>query len=63
MVMNQSYLLTVKEAAKYLRLKESTIYHYVHKNRISFYKIGSRVLFKRDDLDLYIENNYFPERK
>ena len=55
-----SNLLTVSEAADYLRLKTSTIYHYVHHNKIAFYKVGSRVLFKREDLDNYLNEMYVP---
>jgi excisionase family DNA binding protein len=32
--------MTVQEAAEYLRLKVSTIYHYVHHNKIAHYKLG-----------------------
>jgi|GEM_PF-4249243 len=53
-------LLTVPEAAEYLRLKEATIYHYVHHNRIGYYKQGSRLCFDISDLDDYLEAKYVP---
>jgi excisionase family DNA binding protein len=52
--------MTVQEAAEYLRLKVSTIYHYVHHNKIAHYKLGSRVLFKQEDLDNYLDLKYVP---
>ena len=60
MIETNTNLLTVTEAANYLRLKTSTIYHYVHHNKIAFYKLGSRVLFKIEDLDNYLNDQYVP---
>lgn len=55
-----SGLLTVGEAAEYLRLTKSTIYSWVHYKKIRFAKIGSRVLFRVTDLDEMIERNFSP---
>lgn len=52
--------LTVDETAEYLRLKTSTIYNYVHKSKIAHYKMGSRVFFKVEDLDEFVDENYKP---
>lgn len=49
------YLLTVKEAADYLRLAESTIYKMVSRKDIPFLKIGTRVIFDRDTLSSWTE--------
>jgi len=60
MTNSNSILMTVKETSEYLRLKTTTVYHYVHHGKIGYYKVGSRVLFKKEDLDKYLERNYVP---
>ncbi len=56
--MKNSQLLSVSETAEYLRLKATTIYHYVNKKKLSYYKLGNRVLFKVEDLDDFLHQNY-----
>ena len=60
MTNSNSILMTVNETANYLRLKTNTVYHYIHHGKIGYYKVGSRVLFKKEDLDKYLERNYVP---
>ncbi len=50
-------LLTIQESASYLRISVSTLYRWVHHKKIKHVKIGSRVLFLRDSLDEFINNN------
>jgi excisionase family DNA binding protein len=45
--------LDVKQAALLLRVKESTIYTWVHQRRIPFRKHGRRVVFARADLEVW----------
>ena len=56
---NGKKYLTVKEAAEYLRLKETTVYHYIHNRKIAFHKSFSRVLFTIEDLDNFVLRNRF----
>lgn len=42
--------LSVVEAAKFLKVKESTIYQWVHERKIPFRKHGARVVLVRDEL-------------
>jgi excisionase family DNA binding protein len=44
-------LLSVKEAAEYLGISESTIYTWKSQKRIPYIKVGRRVLFRRESLD------------
>ena len=44
-------LLTVAEAAAYLRVKPRTIYQWVWRRRIPFLKAGSTVRFRRAEID------------
>lgn len=47
-------LFTVAEAAQFLRLSVSTIYHLTSAREIPFYKIGQRCLLRRDDLEQWL---------
>ena len=50
-------LLTVKETAKFLKISESTIYRWIHKKKIEYTKLGSRVMFSEESLQELIKNN------
>jgi len=47
--------LTVAEAAEYLRCSTGRIYQLVSARRIPYSKDGSRTLFRRSELDTWIE--------
>lgn len=47
-------LLTVPEAAAYLRVKPRTVYQWVWRRRIPFLKAGSAVRFSRAELDVWL---------
>ena len=47
--------LTVAEAAEYARCSRQRIYDLVSSRRLRRYKDGSRVLVRRDELDVYVE--------
>tara|TARA_B110000046_G_C13016809_1_gene409164 strand:+ start:21 stop:323 length:303 start_codon:yes stop_codon:yes gene_type:complete len=49
--------LTVKEAAVYTGLSKSYFYKLIHYNIINYYKVGSKVLFLKEEIDNYILNN------
>lgn len=52
---NLEDLLTVRELGKWLRLSESHIYSLVSKKKIPFTKIGGKVLFDRQTITEWIE--------
>ena len=55
-----SDLLTVPETAKLLRISISTVRAWVlakPKPKIAYVKLGSRVLFRRADLETFIQRN------
>jgi len=54
-VPNADDLLNVEEAATYLHVKRLTIYDLSSAGKITKQKVGSKVLFRRSDLDDYIE--------
>lgn len=47
-------VLTLKEAAEHVRLKESTIYKKTCERSIPFVKLGGAVRFIKEDLDEWI---------
>ena len=52
----QKKWLTVKEAARYLNCKESSLRAYMKNKKISYYKPNGKVLFKASDLDSAVES-------
>lgn len=56
--MDGDVLMTLAEAAKLLRLRESTLraWRLLHKN-LSFCKVGGRVLIRRSDIDAFIQRS------
>lgn len=48
-------LMTLQEVADYLQIKERTIYQWAQTGKIPGFKLGSAWRFKKDDLDLWIE--------
>lgn len=49
-------LLNYKQASAYLHLSEFTLRRYVSEKKIKHYKLGSRVFFKPEDLDAWINS-------
>jgi excisionase family DNA binding protein len=50
-------LLTVRELADYLRVKNGTIYAMVARRAIPFIKVSSLVRFRLRDVDGYLSKN------
>ena len=48
-------LLDVKETSRKLRISCSFLYQIVERKRISFYRIGKRLLFSQQQIDLFLE--------
>ncbi len=55
--MSEIVLLTVKQVAEYLQLKESTIYAWAQDGKIPAIKIGRTWRFRRADLDSWLEKH------
>lgn len=53
-------LLNTAQASKILNLSESWLRKAVAGNRIPFIRIGTRVLFRRVDLDSWISEHFVP---
>jgi len=51
------YYMDVKIASEYLHFAKSTIYKWVEENYIPHKKLGKRVLFIKDDIDQWVQNN------
>jgi excisionase family DNA binding protein len=52
----QSNYFNIKNASDYLKLAIPTLYIYANKNKIPFIKLGSRILFDKNDLDNWINS-------
>ncbi len=50
-------LLSVEEAATYLKIAVWTLRHWVSDRKISFVKLGRLVRFRQADLDVFISKN------
>lgn len=52
---NPSFLLSLKEAAGFLKLAPQTIYGFTSKRLIPFLKRGKKLYFKRAELEQWLE--------
>ncbi|TVM04047.1 MAG: DNA-binding protein [Candidatus Brocadia sp. WS118] len=50
-------LLTPQEAADYLKIKLSTIYNWSFRRVLPMCKVGKLNRYRKDDLDIFINNN------
>ncbi len=48
-------IITIKEVADYLRIKEKTAYYLVSKGEIPGFKVGGSWRFKKDEIRDWIE--------
>jgi len=53
---NDHTIMTVPEAAEFLRISESTIRDLVAQQRVPFFRIGSRILFYRIRLEEWVDS-------
>ncbi len=52
----QQKFLTVDEAAEILGVKKSTLYVWISKGKVPFYKVGKFVRFSESDLAEFLKN-------
>ncbi len=62
MAVFEKRLISVEDAARYLRVEKSTIFSWVWRRNIPSVKMGRRLLFDREDLDQMIEAGKRRER-
>lgn len=53
--MNQDYI-TVKELCDWIRLSRSKVYLLVSQSKIPHIKVGGKILFDREKIKIWIEN-------
>lgn len=54
---NVEEFLTVRELAKWIKLSESHVYFLVNKNKIPFAKLGGKLLFDKEKIRKWIDQN------
>jgi excisionase family DNA binding protein len=57
-----SPFMSVQEAADFLRIRPSTVYLWVSENKIPYSRIGSRLLFNRDELERFVQASTHTEK-
>jgi excisionase family DNA binding protein len=55
-------LLSVRDAAAYLGVARQTLFNWINKGRITYTKLGSRVLFRCQDLEKFINSRTIPAK-
>jgi excisionase family DNA binding protein len=55
-------LFTVDEAAEYLRVSRRQVYKLVRAGEIRGYRVGERLRFRPQDVDVYLEQRREPVR-
>lgn len=54
--------LSLIEAAPLLGVSPHTLRSWIRERRIAFHRLGRRIVFARDDLERFLENNRVPAR-
>jgi excisionase family DNA binding protein len=52
------HLLSTKEVSEFTGLSVATIYSYVCKKNIPHYKLGTRTMFKKGEIEQWINERY-----
>jgi len=55
-LMPQKELFTKQETTEYLRISMNTLYRLMKSGELPYIKLERRVLFKKDDIDRFIES-------
>lgn len=50
-------IMTLREVALYLKIKERTVYHLVSRGRMPAFKVGGAWRFRKSRIDEWIEEN------
>lgn len=52
----EKYFLTYKELSEYLNISKPTIEERLVKNGLSYYKVGTKYLFKKNEVDAFLDD-------
>jgi PTS system nitrogen regulatory IIA component len=52
--------MDIKEVARYLRVKDSTVYTWAQAGKLPAFRLGRLWRFRRTDLDAWLENRRLP---
>jgi len=55
-------LFTIQTAAPELRVSEATLRRFISRNEIGYRRVGRRYLFRREDIDQFLESAYQPPK-
>lgn len=55
--MSTDTLMGIKEVATYLKINQATAYHWAQAGRLPGIKIGRIWRFRREDIDLWLDEN------
>ena len=61
--MSEEQLMDIKAVAKYLRLKESTVYAWAQTGKLPAFRLGRLWRFRQSDLEDWLENKRFRRTK
>ena len=53
---NEKYFMTYNELADYLQISKPVIDERLIKNGMKFYKVGTKYLFKKDDVNQFLDD-------
>ena len=51
----EKVFLNIDELSQYLRIKKSNLYSKVERREIPFYRLGRLIMFKKDEIDAFME--------
>jgi excisionase family DNA binding protein len=54
---NNLDVLTLQEAASLMRVSKMTVYRLVYSRRIPFTRVGSKLLFLKNDIEAFLNKN------
>ncbi|MGH0883074.1 helix-turn-helix domain-containing protein [Bacillus paranthracis] len=52
----QKYFMTYKELSEYLNISKPTIEERLVKNGLPYYKVGTKYLFKKSEVDAFLDD-------
>jgi excisionase family DNA binding protein len=61
--MPDAEFMTKAEAAQLMRLSRATIDRLRASGQLPFVKLGKKVIFRRSDIDAFLERHYHPMKK
>jgi predicted site-specific integrase-resolvase len=56
-IMHEQTIFTDKEASKFLRISQVTLWRERKKGKISFRRVASKIVYLKEDLEAYLNQN------